>query len=169
MRAFAKHRLFIYLFIIFLSGCVNKNTKSDSYNSGNWIDLTHDFSYETIYWPTADNFELKTVFKGPTKKGYYYAANKYCTSEHGGTHIDAPIHFAYGKKTVDQINVDQLIGNGIVIDVSHKASINRDYQIAVEDFINWERKHGEIPNDAIVLINTGFSKYWPDRKKIYGY
>src|SRR5262245_31837020 len=78
------------------------------FTGGKWIDLTHEFSEETIYWPTAEEFTLETEYHGRTPKGYFYAANRYRASEHGGTHIDAPIHFAEGRKTVDQLAIDQL-------------------------------------------------------------
>jgi hypothetical protein len=58
---------------------------------------------ETLYWPTAESFALESEFQGQTPKGYFYAANRYRASEHGGTHIDAPIHFAKGHKSLDQI------------------------------------------------------------------
>ena len=61
------------------------------------VDLTHDFSKETVYWVTAREFELDTVFAGDTEKGYYYSANNFASAEHGGTHIDAPIHFQKGN------------------------------------------------------------------------
>src|SRR6187401_1431310 len=72
---------------------------------GRWVDLTHDFSAETIYWPTANGFVLEPEHHGLTPNGYFYAANRYSASEHGGTHIDAPVHFAEGKKAVDQLSL----------------------------------------------------------------
>ncbi|MGH2567167.1 MAG: cyclase family protein, partial [Bacteroidota bacterium] len=107
-------------------------------------------------------------FEGYTPAGFYYTANRFWTPEHGGTHIDAPIHFAEGKNTVDQIPLDQLIGPGIVVDVSEKCSVDRDYQVLVEDFHNWEMNHGKIPDGTIVLLRTGFGKYWPDRAQYMG-
>lgn len=145
-------------------GCAQKV----SLQKGSWIDLTHDFSDQTVYWPTSEVFKLTTVFKGYTDKGFYYTANNFATAEHGGTHIDAPIHFAEGKKTVDQIPVEQLIGPAIVVDVSSKALTNPDYRINVEDFTSWEAKHGKISDGAIVLLYTGYGKYWPDRIKYMG-
>lgn len=135
---------------------------------GKWIDLSHDFSEETIYWPTADTFKLDTVFEGETDKGFYYAANQFCAAEHGGTHIDAPVHFAKGANSIDQIPIEQLIGKSIVIDVSNKALKDQDYQINVNDFTEWESVNGKIDDGTIVLLNTGYSKYWPDRKKYMG-
>src|SRR6266545_4579873 len=116
------------------------------FTGGKWIDLTHEFSTETLYWPTAERFTLETEFHGQTPKGYFYAANRYRASEHGGTHIDAPIHFAEGHKTVDQLPIDQLIGAAIVVDVSAKAQKDADYQITVADLKTFEEEHGRIPN-----------------------
>ena len=90
-------------------------------SQGQWIDLSHEFSKETIYWPTADTFNKSTVFEGTTDVGYYYCAYNYTAAEHGGTHLDAPIHFYEGRHTVEQIPIDRLVGNAVVIDVSEKA------------------------------------------------
>ena len=83
-----------------------------------WIDLTHDFSSETVYWPTAEPFKLETVSEGVTEKGYYYSAYQFCAAEHGGTHIDAPVHFAKGGRSIDQVPIGQLIGPAVVVDVT---------------------------------------------------
>jgi kynurenine formamidase len=135
---------------------------------GKWIDLSHDFSTNTLYWPTAQRFTLETEFHAHTDKGYFYAANRYSASEHGGTHIDAPIHFAERGKTLDQLPIDQLTGTAVVVDVSAKANQDADYQITVADLKAWEERHGKIPKDAILLFYTGFAGRWPDAKKYLG-
>ncbi len=144
--------------------CVQKNT----FTHGKWIDLTHDFSEDTIYWPTSLTFKKETVFEGHTEKGYYYSAYTFSTAEHGGTHIDAPVHFYEGRNSVDTIPVKQLIGEAIVVDITDKALPNPDYQINIEDFTTWETNYGEIPDGAIVLLRTGYGKFWPDRIKYMG-
>jgi len=138
------------------------------FTGGRWVDLTHDFSSATIYWPTAQGFALETEFHGVTEQGYFYAANRYRASEHGGTHIDAPIHFAEGRKTVDQLPLDQLTGIAVVVDVSAKARQDVDYQITVADLKAWEKNHGQIPKSAMLLLHTGFARHWPDAKKYLG-
>ena len=143
-------------------------TKQDGFPQGQWIDLSYDLSPETVYWPTAEPFKLETVSAGITEKGYYYSAYKFCAAEHGGTHLDAPIHFAEGRKTVDEIPLSQLIAPAIKIDVSSKAAADRDYQISVEDLTAWESANGRIPDASIVLLETGFGRYWPDRIKYLG-
>lgn len=135
---------------------------------GRWMDLTHDFSADSLYWPTAQRFKLEVESHAVTPKGYFYAANRYRASEHGGTHVDAPIHFAEQGITVDQIPIEQLMGAAVVVDVSAKSRENADYQVAVADFTEWEAEHGRLPNGVIVLLNTGFARFWPDPQKYLG-
>ncbi len=133
------------------------------------VDLTHPFDQHTIYWPTSpSSFQLSRLHYGRTDAGYFYAANSFCTPEHGGTHLDAPIHFAEGRWTIDQIPIQQLIAPGVVIDVSLQASANPDYQLSTEDLRRWEATNGTIPRDAIVLLRTGWGKRWTDRKRYLG-
>jgi kynurenine formamidase len=132
------------------------------------VDLTYAFDESTIYWPTADGFKLNVDYKGLTDKGYYYSANSFCSAEHGGTHLDAPIHFYENRMSADEIPLENLIGNAVVVDVSEKCLENRDYLIAVDDFTMWEKENGEIPDNTIVLLETGYGKYWPDRTKYMG-
>ncbi len=163
-------RFVILLVAALVLGTAYKSFSQDNSASiqGKWIDLTHDFSEEAIYWPTAEGFKLESVFEGITDKGYFYDANNYSAAEHGGTHIDSPIHFAEGKQTVDQIPLESLIGPAVVIDVSKKALADRNYQVSVKDFTDWEDKNGQIANGSIVLLNTGYAQFWPDRVKYMG-
>ena len=136
--------------------------------SGRLVDMSHPYNAETIYWPTEKGFEKTTGFEGMTDKGYYYSAYSVKTAEHGGTHLDAPVHFAEGRHTTDQVPLRQLIGAAVVIDVSAGAADNRDYQVSVKDISAWEAAHGRLPDHAIVLFRTGYGKYWPDRSQYLG-
>jgi kynurenine formamidase len=136
--------------------------------AGTWVDLSHDFGDDTIYWVTAEPFKRTTVAEGKTEGGYYYSAYNFSGAEHGGTHLDSPIHFAEGKKTVDQIDIAQLVGPAVKIDVTAKAARNVDYQITTEDIQAWETANGKIPEWAIILLQTGFATRWPDKKTYLG-
>jgi kynurenine formamidase len=133
-----------------------------------WIDLTHPLSADSVFWPTASPFVLTTDAEGYTEGGYFYSAYSFAASEHGGTHIDAPVHFAEGKMTVDQIPLSALIGPAVVVDVSARAAADADYLVTVADFEDWERRHGRIPEGEIVLIRTGYSSFWPDAERYLG-
>lgn len=135
---------------------------------GPWIDLTHELSEEAIFWPTANRFRMTTDSEGITEKGYYYSAYSFTTAEHGGTHIDAPVHFAEGRHHVNEIPLEQLIGDAVVVDVSPQVRENRDHQVSVADLKGWEADHGEIPRGSIVLLRTGFGAYWPNADKYLG-
>jgi kynurenine formamidase len=132
------------------------------------VDLTHSFDQDTIYWPNAEPFQWQKERWGKTEAGYWYAAARYAASEHGGTHIDSPIHFSEGKQTVDEIEVSRLVAPAVVVDVTKKCERNPDYEISAADIQQFERAHGAIPADAIVLFRTGWSRFWPDKKRYLG-
>lgn len=133
------------------------------------VDLTHPFDAETLYWPTdTQGFQLEELAAGYTERGYYYAANRFATAEHGGTHIDAPIHFAAGHDTVDEIPLRRLVAPGVVVDVREAVAADRDYQIGVADLQAWEAAHGRLPDGVIVLLRTGFGASWESREEYLG-
>ena len=132
------------------------------------IDLTYAFDASSVYWPTAEGFKLDTDFEGTTDKGYFYSAYRYSAAEHGGTHLDSPVHFAKGRHTVDEIPLEQLMGPAIVVDVTKQCANNPDYQVSVADLQGWERTNGQIARGTIVLLRTGFGKLYPDRKRYLG-
>jgi kynurenine formamidase len=154
-------------FFSFSCNTAQTDTPSDLL-SGEFIDLTHEFSEETLYWVTAERFKRTTVFEGHTDGGFYYTAYNFSGAEHGGTHIDAPIHFAEGRKTVDEIGLDQLIGPGVKISVREKAAADRDYLISTEDIRIWEKQNGQVPEGSILLFETGFHEKWPNAVEYLG-
>jgi kynurenine formamidase len=134
---------------------------------GHWIDLTHAFDASTIYWPTdTAGFQLNTLAYGPTEGGWFYASFAFATAEHGGTHLDAPIHFAEGRLTADEIPLSGLIGPAAVADVSDRAT--PDYQVSVADLQGWESEHGTLPDGGILLLHTGWGARWTDRAAYLG-
>ena len=141
---------------------------ADLLQSSSIIDLTHPFDAETIYWPTADGFELTVDARGYTEGGYYYEANSFCAAEHGGTHLDAPVHFAEGGWSADRIPVERLIGPAVRIDVSSFCLEDPDYEVTIGDFQSWEERNGSLPEGVIVLLYTGFGQFWPDRGQYLG-
>lgn len=159
---------FFLLFSVSCTGTNREPSLSQQLSQGQWIDLTYSFSDETLYWPTAETFRFDTVFTGNTPAGFYYEAYSFCAAEHGGTHLDAPVHFAKGKWTTDQIPLERLCGEAVLIDVSAAALKNPDYQVSIEDIESWEKVHGAIPDDAILLFRTGYGAFYPDAKKYLG-
>ncbi len=136
--------------------------------AGRMVDLSHAFNRETIYWPTQEGFKLIRESAGVTERGYYYAANRFAAAEHGGTHIDAPIHFVEAARTVDLIPLHRLVGDAVVIDVTSSCGENPDYQITVDDLRQWEIDHHRQLTDVIVLLRTGFGRHWGNAERYLG-
>lgn len=135
--------------------------------AGSWIDLTHSFSEATIYWPTDTlGFVHEELAYGRTEGGWFYSAYRYSGAEHGGTHLDAPIHFAEGRQSSDEIPLSDLIGPAVVVDVSDRA--DPDYLVSIEDLTRWEAEHGRIPDGAILLVRTGWGERYGDRTAYLG-
>ena len=164
-------RLTMFLALLALCACATTNTSPSliDLERAELVDLSWAFDDKTLYWPSSPSaFELKQLAYGQTPGGWFYASNLLCTPEHGGTHLDAPIHFAAGKRTADQIPLRQLIGPAVVIDVSDKAAADPDYRLTVEDVRAWEERFGTIEPNSIVLLHTGWGKRWPNRKAYFG-
>lgn len=133
------------------------------------LDMTYPFDDQTIYWPTGTPFELRKGNWGSTERGWWYAANQFCTPEHAGTHVDAPIHFSESGKALDGIPVSQWIGPAARIDVTEKCSRDRDYRLQVRDIRDWEAEYGRLPRKAWVIMYTGIgTRHYPDREKVLG-
>lgn len=136
---------------------------------GKLLDMTYTYDEDTIYWPTAEPFKLEKVGWEISEEGRWYASNNYSASEHGGTHVDAPIHFAQNGRTIDQIPLEEWIGPAVKIDVTGKCEKDRDYLLAVDDIKDWEKHHGKIPDGAWIIMYTGIdTQYYPDKKKVLG-
>ena len=160
----------VVLCVLAGTGCAAGQSRLDrlAWEQSQLIDLTHSFGADTIVWPTEQDFRLVIQQAGETPGGYYYASNRLEMAEHGGTHIDAPIHFARGGQTLDQVPIERLVGTGVRIIVSAQCASDRDYLVTIKDFEQWEAAHGRIPTHAIVLVDTGFARYWPSRQQYLG-
>lgn len=133
------------------------------------IDLTHTFDETTLYWPNSPTrFQHKVLNFGHTEDGWFYSAFSFCSPEHGGTHLDAPIHFHAEGETADQVALENLIAPAAVIDISEKAAADPDYRLTREDVEAFEAAHGQISEGTIVLLRTDWSKRWPDAKAYLG-
>ncbi|MEX0299258.1 MAG: cyclase family protein [Kordiimonas sp.] len=154
-------KIFVGLLSLGLSGHLQANPIDLS--SANLVDLSHTYSADTLYWPTSPSeFEHKELSYGRTEEGFFYSAYSLCTPEHGGTHLDAPIHFFEGRQTVDEIPLKNLILPMVVIDVSKQSAQDRNYRLTLEDIERFEADHGQIPNGSAILLRTDWDRYWPD-------
>ena len=136
-------------------------------SGGRWVDLTHAFGPTTIYWPTdTAGFQLEELAYGPTPGGWFYSSYAFASAEHGGTHLDAPIHFAEDRLTADEIPLSGLIGPAAVVDVS--SEMTPDGLVSVDHLEAWEAANGPLPDGGILLLRTGWGDRWDDRTAYLG-
>ena len=127
------------------------------------IDLSYAISDKLVPWPGDGKFFEATVNATVEKNGYF--TRSFWMLEHYGTHLDAPAHFPPGKTTVDQIPAKKLFGPAVVIDVRADAAKDADYLLTAARVEDWEKRHGRIPEGAIVLLRTGWASRGPDVQK----
>lgn len=134
------------------------------------VDLSHAYDSGTLYWPSRPpmKFELERLAFGETPRGWFYAANRFCTPEHGGTHLDAPIHFYRPGQSAEQLPLEKLLAPGARIDVRAQTQKDRNYRLTREDVLAFEKRAGTIRPGTIVLLQTGWSRYWPNRNDYFG-
>ncbi|XP_023345492.1 uncharacterized protein LOC111714553 [Eurytemora carolleeae] len=153
--------MFLILFISAVSG----------FKINSMIDLTHPVDENTISWPVATKFTAKQVYKNITDGGYWYENRDISSSEHSGTHLDAPTHLrdTQGGWSTGDIPLDRLFGTAVKIDISNQSREDIDYRMSVEDILNWEKEHGTIPENSILIVHTGRGNLYTNRVKYLGY
>lgn len=134
-----------------------------------FVDLTHAFSPDIPHWPGFPAERRETLYyydPGVGSRGSGFFAQQYTLVGQWGTHVDPPAHFARGLRTVDEIDLKEMILPLVVIDVHAAVAANPDYTITLDDIRNWERRHSLVPENAFVAMRTDWSKRWPDAAKM---
>lgn len=157
------------LAVLLVVACRGPEPADDLLAGRELVDLTHPFGSDTIYWPTAaTGFEHAELHRGRVAAGFYYSAYAFAAPEHGGTHLDAPSHFAEGAPTADRIALERLIGPALVIDVERACAADPDHAVTAAEIEAWEGVHGRVAAGSIVLLRTGWGARWPDRRAYLG-
>lgn len=133
------------------------------------VDLSHIQSKDATTWPGNPSYNFTILFRGFAEQyGFWLENNHFSMPEHMGTHVDAPVHTVKGMWKTHQIPVEKLHGAGVIIDVKAKVKANPDYRVMVDDLMKWEKKFGEIPRHAIIIMNSGWSDKYPNKTLIFG-
>jgi kynurenine formamidase len=129
-----------------------------------FVDLTHTFD------PNIPHFEQATAMRVDEIRNYQtdgYQVQYFQLEGQWGTHIDAPSHFFAGKRTLDQIPIEEMILPLVIIDIHKQVKENSDYIVRVDDIIAWEDEYVRIPTGAFVALRTDWSKRWPDNNAMH--
>ena len=126
------------------------------------LDLAYAINDRLVPWPGDKRWFEAHGNASVERDGYF--TRSFWMLEHYGTHLDAPIHFPPGKTPVDQIPPRQFFGMAVVLDVRAEAAADADYQLPAARIADWEKRHGQISEGAIVLLRTGWASRWPDAR-----
>jgi len=172
MNTMFQQKIFLFIALIFMalqSGCTLQKTLTleDVWNvikEKKFVDLTHPFAPGIPHWKGFPDEKRETLYwyePGVGKLGSGFYAQSFTHVGQWGTHVDPPAHFVRGMRTVDQIDVKEMVLPLVVIDVHEAVTKNPDYTITMDDVTNWEKKHGQIPEGSFVAMRTDWSKRWP--------
>ncbi|MBI1769021.1 MAG: cyclase family protein [Bacteroidetes bacterium] len=154
-------RLIFVLSTLLFTSCTN-HSNDRTIRIDNIIDLTHTLTPEFPFIPVKKLTYPFELIPMATLKENGVEANSWKIHEHLGTHIDAPNHFIANQKSVDQIDLKELIVPVVVIDIEAKASVDADAELTVDDIRSFEKQHGEIPDHACVMMYSGWEKRLTD-------
>lgn len=143
-----------------------------------FFDLTYTLDESNLFYP-GQRFDYKLYkdiqgynYTIPEHMRYWFAMYSFCMGEHGGTHIDAPFHFNENGWRMGEIPLNRLADiAAVVIDVEKDVFSLEDprlFQLQVNHILEHERKYGKIPLEAVILVHTGWGRYWPDKEKFMG-
>jgi kynurenine formamidase len=127
--------------------------------SKRFVDLTHSFDVNTPHWKGFGEMKRRTLY---TVKKDGFHVEEFCHVGQWGTHVDPPAHFHEGLKSVDQIDLKDMLLPLVVLDVHEKVAKDPDYVLSLDDIKAWERRHGRIPEHAFVAMRTDWAKRWPN-------
>ncbi|MBI4616971.1 MAG: cyclase family protein [Planctomycetes bacterium] len=113
-------------------------------------DLSQPLNEEVSFWPYYPPFEMKYIKR---KSEHGVNAQYIMTSNHIGTHLDAPRHFVTGGMTIDQIPFEWLCGPGVIVDLAKEMS---DCEVYTPQMIE---EKVEVKDGDIVVLQTGWHKY----------
>jgi len=133
---------------------------SEMLKSKDDVDLTHSFRPGIPHWEGFPDEIVETAFNFNTS-GFF--VQKFILVGQWGTHVDAPVHFHQGKRSVDEIDVKEMVLPLVVLDIHQKASEDPDYSVSMDDVNAWESKYGKIPEGSFVALRTDWSKRWPNQ------
>ena len=119
------------------------------------VDLTHVITEDFPTYFGTQNLDIETLFSFDPDGFQMF---RWHLVEHTGTHMDAPFHFSPDGMSADQIPLSMLIVPLVVVDIRRKAEENPDAQLTLDDLRRWERRHGRIPRNACVAMNSGWAE-----------
>ena len=130
-----------------------------------FTDLTHPFQPGQPHFDGFPDEETSKILD--FERGDGFQVHRYAFVGQWGTHVDPPVHFIKGGRTLDAIPVSEMLLPLVVIDISARAAADPDTTATLNDLAAWEARNGWIPERCFVALRTGWSDRWPDAARFY--
>ena len=122
------------------------------------LDLTYDLEEDMITSNASWHSPVSITQLG--RHGFEgRETRKVAFGTHTGTHIDAPLHFIKGGKSIEKIPLDKLIGEVTIVDFSHLRVNEAVMKKMLKDITITKR----------MLFKFGWGKYWNTQKFYHNY
>jgi kynurenine formamidase len=139
-----------------------------SLKTAKYIDLTHTITPSIPVWhgfgPASFGPTLNPATGTPytyQKDGFEATAYRLTTDQYG-TQLDPPAHWAPEYPGIDELPATFAVRPLVVISIVDSLAAHPGYHLQVSDIAKWESSNGRIPEGAVVMVRSDWSKAWPD-------
>jgi kynurenine formamidase len=139
------------------------------------IDLTHAFAPDQPVWPGFGHAQFKPATAGADLPGYANKGDEFTYGKHGfvatsynlttdqyGTQLDPPAHWDELGATISDLPPTFALRPLVVIPIQNKVAADPNYHMSVQDVLEWESRHGRIPEGSVVMVRSDWYKRWSD-------
>jgi kynurenine formamidase len=139
-----------------------------SFKSAKYVDLTHTITPTIPVWAGFGSPQFSATTDPKTGRTYTYSADGFEATHYNlptdqlGTQLDPPAHWNPDYPAIDELPPTFAVRPLVVIPIQEKVAQNLNYHLQVQDIVNWERRHGRIPQGSVVFVRSDWSKEWPN-------
>src|SRR5690625_857472 len=120
-----------------------------------WMNLTHEVTEDIPIYHTFNPLTMNII---STFEDSGVDSREYTIGTSHGTHIDAPSHFAEGKRDLLEVPQKERMLPLYVIHLEDKVKETPGYAVTVQDIKDFEAEYGEIPAGSFVAFSSGWYK-----------
>jgi kynurenine formamidase len=140
----------------------------ESFKTAKYIDLTHTITPSIPVWKGFAPSRFLASSDPKTGKPYTYPKDGFeatayqLSTDQLGTQLDPPAHWAPEYPAIDELPPTYTLRPLVVISIADKVKNDAAYHLQVSDIQQWETLHGRVPEGAVVMVRSDWSKEWPD-------
>jgi kynurenine formamidase len=133
-----------------------------------YIDLTHTITPAIPVWHGFGPATFGPTVNPSNGKPYTYEQDGFSatayrlSTDQYGTQLDPPAHWAPEYPGIDELPPTFAVRPLVVLSIVDSLARHPGYHLQVADITQWEARHGRIPEGAVVMVRSDWSKDWPN-------